>query len=117
MEKTNERDETVELAKAVVKRNARKELETMLTNMAIESKMSREEIIHSDMEVMAIACMVNLIEKEEFPDAFWVEIYFKAGMNGYLKEVIDRFDVKVIISLKRKYIPSSNPMENMRAYA
>ena len=38
-------------------------------------------------------------------------------MNGYLKEVIDRFDVKVIISLKRKYIPGLNPMESVRAYA
>lgn len=117
MEERNERDETVELAKAVVKRNARKELEAMLTDMAIESKMSRDEIIRSDMEVMAIVCMVNLIEKEEFPDAFWVEIYFKSGMNGYLKEVIDRFDVKVIISLKKKYIPGLNPMESVRAYA
>lgn len=117
MEETNEKDETVELSKAVVKYEVRKEFEALLKEIATESGLCKDEIIQTDMETMTLAAMVNLIEKESFPDDFWVEIYFKAKKGEYLKEVSERFDVRIVLSLKKRFLPSANNAEGARAYA
>lgn len=117
MEEINERDETVELARAVVRNEARREFEILLGEIAAESGLTKDEAIHSDMETMALAAIVSLIENERFPDAFWVGVYFKAKEGGYLKEVSERFDVKVLISLKKRFLPNADYGEGERAYA
>ena len=67
----------------------------------LSERLTQEEF-DGDLNLQITEIIIETLKKNDFPDDFWMSIFFNADDGCFLKEAVDRFDIQICIKLKKK---------------
>ncbi len=63
-----------------------------------------QEDFEGDLNLQITDMIVKILKTKDFPEDFWMSIFFSAEEGDFLKEAIERFDIRICIKPKNLFL-------------
>lgn len=88
---------TKELIRSIVLFEIENEFEEMTHSLT-------QEEFDGDLNLQITDMIIRILKSRDFPEDFWMSIFFSAEEGDFLKEAIERFDIRICIKPKNLFL-------------